>query len=360
MKPKIILSIALLTSVITYSQSKNDLTVYYDSVHKVTTKQNHQFYRIIKDYKLDKQSYQIQEFYKSGKLYSEVKSLKKDIAIRDGLFVSYYENGNISKQINYIEGVPEGKNIVFFENGNKYTEWNHTKGRINGKRFVWHKNGNKRLEEEYIEGVKVGRDIVWYENGSKKLEGEYIKEDKNYKSYHKINQFWDENGVQKVFDGNGLFSDQNGSEYAKGELKNGIKIGVWEGKINETGLEYKEIYDLGKLVSGESIDTAGNKYSYTEFKTDPKPKRGFLDFYDFVNKNLIKTKPKEEKRNSYIRLEVNEKGETITPGFKTFKGHNIEEIIKIMKSYEGFIPAKQRGQPVHGYISFPFTDKSSN
>ena len=98
-----------------------------------------------------------------------------------------------------------------------------------GAYTCYYDNGNKKSLTTYNKGRVNGEDFEWYENGTNKLEGEYFEDEKKLTLQHKINQFWDANGVRKVLNGNGFFEDKDKSESSKGEIKNGIKEGIWEG-----------------------------------------------------------------------------------------------------------------------------------
>ena len=77
-----------------FNLSDNDRLIYLDSTHLETKSKDFKFFRIIKDYKLDKESYTILEYYKSGVLKMEGTSKTKEGYPKEGELTYYYENGN--------------------------------------------------------------------------------------------------------------------------------------------------------------------------------------------------------------------------------------------------------------------------
>ncbi|MBP7500571.1 MAG: energy transducer TonB [Chryseobacterium sp.] len=288
-----------------FNLSDNDRLIYLDSTHLETKSKDFKFFRIIKDYKLDKESYTILEYYKSGVLKMEGTSKTK-------------------------EGYPkEGELTYYYENGNKKSVSNYTKGRAYGK------------------------DFEWYENGNKKLEGEYV-EDKKNSNHHHIIQFWDANGVQKVVDGNGFFDDQGENESEKGEIKNGYKDGVWEGSFKKSKFSYKETYKEGKFISGVSTDADGETHKYSELEIKPEPKKGIMDFYNYIAKNYRTPDVQGLKGKVYITFVVDKEGEIVEPRVLRDLGYGTgKEAIRVVTAYEGFIPGEQRGRKVRCTYSLP-------
>lgn len=279
----------------------------------VTTSNNYKYYRIIKDYKLDKDSYSILEYYKSGALQLEGTSTNKEGFSKEGEVTYYYENGKKKSITNYI------------------------KGRVNGK------------------------DAEWYDNGNKKLEGEYIEDEKKRTAQHKIDQFWDINGLQKITDGNGFFEDQGESESSKGEIKNGFKEGLWEGTYKKHKNSYKETYKNGELISGISTDKNGETYKYTEVEIAPNPKNGITDFYKFIAKNYKTPEKKGLKGKVYITFVVDKEGKIVEPKILRDIGFGTgAEAIRVVTAYDGFASGEQRGQKVRCTYSLPISIQSTN
>ena len=308
----------LLFSTLHYSQTnisieKNDKLVYLDSSSIETKSENYKYYRIIKDYYLDTDSYEIKEYYKSGVLKTHGTSKIKDHFSKEGGVTYYYENGN-------------QKAITFYK-----------KGRLNGE------------------------DIQWYENGNKKLESLNIEDESKRTSKRIYNQFWDVNGVQKVINGNGFFEDQNENEYSKGEIKNGFKEGDWEGYFKKPDYSYKETYKDGKLISGISTDKNGKTHTYTKVEIAPEPKDGIMDFYKFIGANYRTPDMKGLAGKVYLTFVVDKRGKIVEPKVIRDIGYGTgKEAVRVVLLYDGFIPGEQRGQKVRCSYSLPISIQSSN
>jgi len=62
---------------------------------------------------------------------------------RDGLWTSWYANGNIWSQSEYTDGIENGLYVVYHENGSKYYEGHYKKGNRVGKWTFWDLGGKK-------------------------------------------------------------------------------------------------------------------------------------------------------------------------------------------------------------------------
>jgi antitoxin component YwqK of YwqJK toxin-antitoxin module len=228
----------LLISKIAFSQEANDKIIYLDSLWKETTKEDHIYYRIIKDYNLEKEEYTFEDYFKSGKIQMRGKSESKDYLTKKGEFNFYFENGTLKKTIFYENGRPKGP---------------------------------------YLE---------WYDNGQKCMEAEYITDDKNLTSDLKIQNYWNKKNIQKVIDGNGELEEKSAQENASGKIKNGLKDGVWTGENKNFNITYTETYLDGKLKNGVSIDSLKMEHPYTELFLQPRPMKGLQHFYKYIGKKF--------------------------------------------------------------------------
>lgn len=323
MKPLLFSLLFLLIPKIGFSQvsknnelelSPNDRFFYLDSISQETTSKDYVYIRVIKDSKLKKDTYAVQEYYRSGAMRMEGISKTYD---------GYSKEGNV---------------------------------------FYYYKNGNKKSTANYIKGRVNGKDNEWYENGTKKLEGEFIEDEKKRTTQHKINQFWDVNGVQKVIDGNGFFEDKGENEYSKGEIKNGFKEGDWEGTLVKLNVNYKEKYSDGKFISGTTTDKNGIQTTYNALEKKPEPKDGINNFYQYIGKNFnISRLPNGLKGKIYVTFVVDKNGKIIEPILLRDIGYGSgEEALRLVANAENWIPGEQRGIKVKVKYSLPITIQSAN
>lgn len=293
-----------------FSQNTTDKTIYYDSKGKETSKGEHSFYRVIKDYYTEKDLYQIKDYYKSGVLEMEGNSKTKDGFSREGEYVHYYENGKKKRVENYV------------------------KSRLNGP---------------FLE---------WYENGKPQLKGEYIESENGFNSTLKIYDFWNSKNKQTVKKGNGTYEEE-GTHSGKGNLKNGFKDGEWNIFDEENNRRYVDIYDGGKFISGKTIDSSGKETLYNVLESKPIPQKGINDFYQFIGSNFTKTKAAEINKIAgrvVVQFVIERDGKIVEPKILKSLGYGLdEEAIRVVTSYENWIPGQQRGVPVRVLYSIPIT-----
>lgn len=286
-----------------------NLNNYLMNVDNENPNQNQGNYRIIRNYKLNKSPYIINDYYKSGVLKCEGKSIDKDVLWRQGEFISYYENGNKKSVANFSYGIQEGKDLEFYE------------------------NGNKKEERTYMENSKDGN------------------------STYKINQFWNNNQVQQVIDGNGHYEEHGEKYFGSGKIENGFKNGVWQGWIRIPENKYTEIYENGKLVSGTIVDKNNIQTTYTVLEKKAQPTNGSLHFYNYLKKNIhLPNRFKNTTDGIYIEFTIDKEGKIVDPKIKKpTKPKSDEKAIKVLLSYEDWIPAEQRGQKATYTSSLPFS-----
>jgi antitoxin component YwqK of YwqJK toxin-antitoxin module len=293
----------------------NDDAVYLDSLFNMGTEKNYKYIRVVKNYNGPRQeSYEVKDFYKSGKIAMSGSTTKRDKIIKTGMFVYYYENGNKKSVANYILDKKDGKYFEFYENGNKKEEGEYT--------------GNKD------------------EPG------------KNYK----LNQYWDENSKHVIIDGNGNYSCENKTGYIEtGKYENGFKDGIHEGKNLKYNTSFVEKYENGKFISGTRTFTDNTKSEYFELEKKPVPKRGMEDFYKFIGKNYRLPNQQGLKGKVYITFVVEKDGKIAEPKVLRDLGYGTgTEAIRVVMAYDGFSPGEQRGQKVRCTFSLPITIQSAN
>ena len=315
--------------------TENDKKILMDSLWKETTDVNYKYYRIIKDYNLEKESYKILDYYRNGVLQMDGMSKTRDDKSKIGEYNWYYENVN-----------------------NKSTS-NYKDGKIFGKHSEWYENGNKESTSNYKDGKAFGKEFEWYENGNIKEEGECTDEDFATGRSYKINQFWNPMNQQTIINGNGQYESNTKFYLDKGEYKNGFKNGVWTGISYQNNYTYTEEYNNGLMISGISIDSDGTRHEYYVMETKPNPKKGIQDFYNFIGKNFNYTRESIKnkiKGKIFINFIINKDGQIIEPKIVKGLGFGLdEEAIRVLLKYEDWIPGEQRGRKVRCSFSIPIS-----
>jgi antitoxin component YwqK of YwqJK toxin-antitoxin module len=107
-----------------------------------------------------------------------------------------------------------GKKKTYYPNGQIETEWNFVNGAKHGIQRGWYENGKLAFEHNYISDYCDGISRVWYDNGNLQSEHNYKFTEEN------INRLSDKIGWQKEYYGNGVikeewFYNENTYEYEK-------------------------------------------------------------------------------------------------------------------------------------------------
>lgn len=91
-----------------------------------------------------------------------------------GSITAYYDNGNVSRQMEYRNGALVGSYSAFYYNGKPENEIIYENGYYHGPFIEYYPKGNKRLEKHYIYDHLNGKVEVYHENGNLKEESRYI------------------------------------------------------------------------------------------------------------------------------------------------------------------------------------------
>lgn len=315
-KKNLLFSLALILSIThVNAQSNNNKKLFYvDSFLTTSNENNFEYVKEIEDYDSRKKEYNVKIYYKTGKIYLIGTTTEKDRVKLEGKCLYYFENGKKKRVANYLDNRPSGK------------------------QFYYHENGTFKAETE----VEISKD--------KKT------------SSTKILNYFNENNVQKVVDGEGEYIEQE-DQYkiiSKGLIKNFVKEGTWIGEMKDEKVSFTEEYKNGKFEVGHSIDSLGNKFTYTEIEERAHPKKGIKDFYSYVqNCGII---PKNIEGVVYgqilLSLEVTETGklENIT-AYADDKFGVTANAIQLISLYENWIPGKHRGITVKTHFRLPITFK---
>lgn len=301
----------LLIPIVSFSQVPLSKKIYLDSLWNETTEENHQYYRIVKEYYSQKENYTFLDYYKSGILQMEGNSKNREYLKSDGQFVYYFENGKKEKVMRYKNSKP------------------------------------------------IGKEFNWYENGSTKSEIEHLEKPKKGTLDFKIIQFWDLKNIQTVVDGDGEYDDIGKNGETKGKVKNGFKDGIWTGDNKTQHLSFTENYENGKLISGISIDSSKVEYKYEIERKNPEPAKGIKHFYNYIGNNFkISKEASINNVTGQILLGfVVEKDGSISD-IKVLKGIDWkldEEAIRVVNGYGKWLPGKFKGIDRKVSYTFPIT-----
>lgn len=311
MTPKklfIYLFVLILTNTI-YAQINTKKLFYVDAFFVTSNEKKFEYIKEIEEYDTNKKAYSVNIYYKSGKIYLTGTTLDKDKVILDGKCLYYFENGKKKRVANY--------------------------------------ENNKLIDKQYY----------YHENGVFKLESE-VEVSKNKKeSTLKILNYFDENNVQKVTNGEGEYVEDGWNDQTStGTIKNFLKEGIWRGHLIGKKVSFTEQYNKGKLVVGHSLDSLNNKFTYNFVNERSLPKKGMNDFYNYLKKNDIIPKNINSKITGkiIINIDINENGKLENVSAYTGDQYGItENAIQLISQYENWIPGKHRGVNVKTHLTLP-------
>lgn len=146
-----------------------------------------------------------------------------------GEYKSWYDDGGISRQCVYLDGMMHGKCIDWYKNGKIHRYSTCENGEQIGEYIMWHDNGNIAVyvyeQEKYLNGEK--NMYSWYRDGKPK---EYIL-------CNKFQMKWNNNGelIKKLTYVNGILYDIWHMFYDNGKIVKHTKINndKWEEQTYE-------------------------------------------------------------------------------------------------------------------------------
>lgn len=141
----------------------------------------------------------------------------------DGLQISYYSNGNIRAERNYLNGKRHGITTLYYENGNIKAKNEYKDDKWNGLVIGYSVNGIKVREISFKNEIKHGPAKGWYDNGKPEFEGNYIDGilDGQNKAWYDNGQLkWIENYILGKKNGIAKNWYQSGKIRAKGNFEN--------------------------------------------------------------------------------------------------------------------------------------------
>jgi len=130
-----------------------------------------------------------------------------------GIWTWWYANGQKASESEYKEGRRDGLLLSYDDDGNKSHEQQYANDQFNGYYLTWHKNGQKHCSGQFSNGKKDGTWTWWSANGSKVGETSF-KDD--------------------VFDGPDLSWFEDGKHQYEATYKDGKLVGL-ESAWGESG-----------------------------------------------------------------------------------------------------------------------------
>jgi antitoxin component YwqK of YwqJK toxin-antitoxin module len=249
-----------------YSQD-TIVTYYNQDWKKIDNKDYASFFR--KSFKDSASTWAAQNYYISGKIQMKGTFRTKYDNREIGLFVYYYENGQVSAKGEFIKGLKTGKWLYWYENGQLKSEGEFVEGKANGLWQYWHENGEKKSEGNYMKDKQSGKWMFWYEDKVIQSTGDFknsLKEGLWIDYYKNGQKSFEATFKDNLLNGECTYWLKSGELAAKGVFIRGYKDGIWQGWHKNGKLKFKETYLKQLLISSEGYHSNGEPYFIGNFR----------------------------------------------------------------------------------------------
>jgi len=235
--------IIFLISTISFAQNvgqKGDTLINYKDINgmkqgKWTKKYKSGKTAYIATFKNDKLIGLYQRFHTTGKLGLEVNYDENE----SGYAKIYYDDGKLGAEGNYINrNVKDGLWKFYGVDGKLIIEINYKNGILNGKESKYWRNGNLMEEKNWKDGKQEGLWAQYFENGRDRLKTRMINDKRN--------------GVFYVYYPNGRY-------YAKGAYKDNLRVGHWTFYDKDGTVTRDTEYTNGVAADQDEIDAKTTK-----------------------------------------------------------------------------------------------------
>jgi TonB family protein len=312
----------LLTLLMGVSFAQTQTTYYTKEGKRVQSPDSAAYKRVLSlsDTNTANPMYNLTDTYSNGKLRLTGKTSQARGTVLEGRCVRYYPNGNVSQIANYVVGLINGNVYDYYPNGKLY-------------RIIQH-NLQRPTMTSFIEKMPI------------------------------IKTCNDSAGIALATDGNGRYigySDDFKTIIEEGYIKDGLKVGQWDGEINDPkqNLKFKftESYADGKLNSGKSTDNDGKEHYYTARSISPMFRGGEAAFGIFLRDHIRYPKDAKDQHiqgRVFISFWVESDG-TLT-GFKAVRSPAeslAAESLRVLNQSPDWGPGLWYGHPVRIQFTVP-------
>ncbi|GAA3973420.1 energy transducer TonB [Mucilaginibacter dorajii] len=230
--------------------------------------------------------------------------------------------------------------IRFFKNGGKKTASTYKKGLLINIEYYYFPNG------------KIYQALTYPDNGLlyNELENNFL-----------INECRDSTGTSLVSEGNGHYIgyDEDFKKITEqGDVKNGKREGVWQGRNDNRHTSFEETYNNGILVTGFAKLDDGKTVNYTKARSVAPQFRGGLDgFARYLSNNIQYPDIARENniQGKVVLSFVVEKDGRITEIKVTKSVVPVidQEAVRVLNNSPKWVPGTMYGSPVRVQYSVP-------
>ncbi len=325
MKLKVLVPIICSVFCVTQGLAQRQNSHFYNKRGEIVdTRDSASFIRMITDPDSGSHLYRVFEYYLNGKPKLTGYSSSFNFMVLEGQCVKLFPNGKRQQIANYKEGLPFGDEYNYFPNGKVYSHIQYVSDEKNAEKDV-----NNFLIKACLDST--GNALVT--NGY----GYYIGYDDDFKS---------------VFE--------------EGNINSGLKEGNWKGvvKIEEDSFVIKEIYQNGKMISGQSVGKDGQIVNYTKRNVLPEFKGGIMAFYNYLGKNLkypVYARDHNISGKVYTSFTVEKDGSLINLRALASPSEDLAvECIRVINESQKWMPGLKFGRQVRSQFRIPINFNVSN
>lgn len=283
------LLILVFTTFTILANSQSTLKIYYDSNWVEVPEQKANYYRIAT--KVGKKLWSVNDYFLSGKIQMTGNYQSRKFKIKEGQFIYYFENGQISSDGKYLNNNKIGYWTSFYENGFKRSEVNYLNGILNGEYKSYYKNDQIESEGSFLNGNYDGVWKWYFKNGN-------MSTKETYANNELIDiECWTENAVKQ---------EENCSPEIEAQFIGGYSA---LSKFIQENINYYE-EDLRHGIKGEifvffSVDVDGTLGGFKISKSaHPKLAREALRVMKLLP-NFIPAVSHNRVVKSYFRMPIN-------------------------------------------------------
>lgn len=310
----------------------DSLTFYFkNSGREVMRKDSADYYRVIlpPDTNIDKELYQVFEFYPNGKPKLVALSFTQPYSLAlHGTCIEYFPNGKRKRVSTYKKGLLVDTVKNYYPCGKLYN-------------ILKIENQDTWYNDVYFNSL-VSRNIYSY-----KLQ---------------IIELRDSTGKVLAQKGNGhvlIYDDDLKSLVEEGDIKNDKKEGEWTGMIADSG-KFICTFHKNEIKSGVSYIKSGHHYDFKQIYTSPAFSDGPEAFGYFIKKNLkYPESARKYKVNGSVRVEFYIEPNGTVSDVKVSQGllkSLDEEAVRVVSLSPLWYPATRFGVPLrtHQTVSVSF------
>lgn len=239
---------------------------------------------------------------------------------------------------------------------------------FHGKVTSYYKDGQVESEVEWVEGKPMGEARYFYPDGQlqKIMIHSGVSERDKFLVPDTLREYYDSVGKVLVMNRNGYvkYTHENG-DWEEGAYQEGVKQGEWKGTFMEKKYSYIEQYERGKLVTGVSRDSTGKENVYKSLQVPPKygdgdDDNGIKNFRLTVLGIFMANSGPAENGLTKIEFFIDEDGYPtsykllVSPNGKMGRAG-----VDAVRRAGRWTPGYERGVPVRVKYTIPFTVKTS-